>query len=92
MGKAVGKQSRSAREDSVVFGVFSQGIDELIELILEFLRLQLSLMGIPGAEKLCAGAAQVGPKVTDAAAVFEQLRLRVAESALIRGSRADHDS
>ena len=89
---AISIQGSSAREDAVILRVLLQLMDELIELVLEGLRFELRLMVIPGAEKLRAGMPHVGPQMADAAAVFEQLRLRIAESALVRGSGADHNS
>ena len=89
---AISIQGSSAREDAVILRVLLQLMDELIELVLEGLRFELRLMVVPGAEELRAGMPHVGPQVADAAAVIEQLRLRIAESALVRGSGADHDS
>ena len=89
---AISIQGSSACEDAVILRVLLQLMDELIELVLEGLRFELWLMVVPGAEELRAGMPHVGPQVADAAAVFEQLRLRIAESALVRGSGADHDS
>ena len=89
---AISIQGSSAREDAVILRVLLQLMDELIELVFEGLRFELRLMVIPGTEELRAGMTHVGPQVADAATVFEQLRLRIAESALVRGSGADHNT
>ena len=60
-------------QSTVILAVKAQGIYDFVKLCLEFIYLQVSLVVIPGGEKLFSGASHITAQMTNASGLRHDL-------------------